>query len=160
MKFSNPATRGMLLLTIFVVLLTHVVWRWVSVRFVLADAQNRILAAQYYEVQVVTGEEYRRLSDPAIRETTLSDGTTIIKSPIWNKVMLPGYKRAAHQDYYVLVTTKGTAHVLSYIEQYLLLFGSLAVCGLFASFWNLKMMLRESMTKKSLSDSEMPSVDA
>lgn len=82
----------------------------------LADAQNRILAAQYYEVQVVTGEEYRRLSDPAIRETTLSDGRTVIKTALLEKVVLPGFKRAAHQDFYMLVTTKGTAHVLSYLE--------------------------------------------
>ncbi len=152
MKFSNPATRGMLLFAIFILLLTHIVWSWISVRFLHADSQNRILAAAYYDVQVVTGEEYQRLSDPAIRETTLSDGTTVVKAPIWDEVVLPGYKRAAHQDYYVLVTTRGTAHVLSYIEHYLLLFGSLAVCGLIASFWNLKMMQQESMTKQGPPD--------
>jgi hypothetical protein len=47
MKSSNPATRGGLLFAIFAVLLTHTVWIWVSVRFMHADAQNRVLATQY-----------------------------------------------------------------------------------------------------------------
>jgi hypothetical protein len=63
-------------------------------------------------------------------------------------------------NHYVLVTTRGTAHVLAYIEPYLLLFSFLAGCGLIASIWNLMMMQRESMTKTSPPVGKMSSVDA
>lgn len=155
MKYSNSSRRSLLLFVISVMILSSAFSSWIFVRFRHADTQNRILQPQHYKIQVVTGEDYRRLSDPAVRKLTLSDGTTISKAPIWDEVVLPGYKRVARQDYHVLVTTKGTAHVVSYFEHYLLTFSTLAVFGMIASFWNMKKTMEidyESFMKERSSD--------
>ena len=108
-------------------------------RFVHRDAQHRALDPQHYIVQVVTAADYRRLADPANREVRLSDGHTIHKAPIWDKVVLPNYKPTDDGRFYVLVTTKGTAHILPYVEGELIFFGVSLACGLFFSLWNLRL---------------------
>lgn len=152
MKLSGPATRSILLFGIFAVLVMDIAVRWAFIRFVHVDAQNRILAPEHYDLEVVRGEEYRQLSDLANRETALSDGTKILNRPMWEEVVLRGYKPISNEKYYVQVTTRGTAHMISYIEPYLLSFTLIAVCGLIVSIWNLKMVQRESMTKASSPD--------
>ncbi len=139
MKVFNRATRNMLPLVIFMLLLGQSLGTWILIRFALKDAQNRILKPEHYDVQVVTAEEYGELSDPEVRSVTLADGSTIIKAAAWDDNVSAGYKPTA-TDQYVLVTTKGTAHVIAYLEPYLVMFSFLAGCGFLASVWNLKRM--------------------
>lgn len=144
MKLSNPTTRSTLLFVTFVVILLHVFWSWVFARFVHAEAQYRTLMPEYYDVQVVSAEEYHRLADPSVPKVTLSDGTTMEKAPAWYELVLPGYKPVPENESYVLVTTYGTGHVISYIEPTLLLLGALTCCGLGLSLWNLALLKSES----------------
>ena len=144
MKLSNPATRSALLFVTFAVILMHIFWSWVFVRFLHTEAQYRTLMPQYYDVQVVTAEEYLRLADRLIPKVTLSDGVTMEKAPAWYDLVLPGYKAVPNNESYVLVTTYGTGHVLSYIEPTLLLMGMLTCCGLGLSLWNLALLKSES----------------
>lgn len=138
MKFFNRATRNMLPVAIFGLLLSLSIGCWVQFRFVLDDAQNRILKPKHYDVQLVSSEEYGQLSDPTVRNVTLADGSTMSKSTAWDDNVPAGYKPTMAKDQYVLVTTKGTAHVIPYLEPYLVMFSFLACCGFLASVCNLK----------------------
>ncbi|MEZ6056261.1 MAG: hypothetical protein R3C01_06110 [Planctomycetaceae bacterium] len=144
-RFSTPASRSMLLFMAFACILFHVVSQWVFTRFVLADAQYRSLNPEYYEAKVVTAEDYQLLSDRSLRKVTLSDGSTIEREPSWFEHVLPNYKPARGIDGYVLVTTYGTRHVLSYMEPTLFLIGTLTCFGLGLSFWNLMRLQKETV---------------
>jgi hypothetical protein len=137
MKVFNRATRNMLPAVIFLLLLGHSLGSWILIRYMLHDAQSRILKPEHYDVQVVTAEEYGDLADPAVRIVTLADGSTISKAAAWDDIVPAGYKPTPTKQY-VLVTTKGTAHVIGYLERYLVMISFLAGCGFLASFWSLK----------------------
>ena len=100
-RFSNPATRRLLPTVIFAILRSMVVASWGMMRFVLRDAQNRSLAPEHYNVEVLTTADYRRLADPSNRDVTLSDGRTIHKAPIWDQAVLPNYKSTADETCYL-----------------------------------------------------------
>ncbi len=137
MTFLSPDARRRLPAGIFALLVFHVAAAWAMMAFLHRDAQARLLAPDHYQVQVVTADDYRRLADPANRVVTLSDGTTLEKAPIWDEIVLPNYKPVCEGRYYVLVTTTGTAHYLSYVGPQFLMIGFFAACGLLASLWNL-----------------------
>lgn len=146
MKLSTPINRSWLLWVIFAMLMLQLIGHWVSLRFWLNDASYRSLAPEYYNVSVITPEEYRRLSDPANSDVTLSDGTHMVdRAPAWFTKVLPNYKATRDGRFYVLVTTKGTAHILPYVEGRFLLLGFLTLCGFAVSFWNLLRVCREQM---------------
>ena len=146
MKFSNPVTRSVLLSSVFFVLLSLNVSIWIFLRFVHAERQNRVLAPSQYDVQVVTAEDYHRLADPNNPEVTLTDGSRVQKAPVWYSDVLPNYVRTADNRHYVLVTTRGTAHVHPYVEQYFILLGFLTFGGLGISLWNSISVQNESAT--------------
>jgi hypothetical protein len=148
-RFSGPLTRSTILSAIFIMLFLQVVCSWAFLRFVHARAQYRSLAPELYDVEVLTVDDYRRLSDPAQREVKLSDGRTVIKAAIWDKLMPQKYKATGDGNHYVLVTTKGTAHVLGYVEPYFILFGFAAICGVLAGLWNQVLVARERGEKDS-----------
>jgi hypothetical protein len=139
MRLLSPSTRRLIPTAVFAVLLCVVVSRWIMLHFVLRHTQHRSLPPQYYLVQVVTAADYRRLADPANREVRLSDGTTIRKAPIWDEAVLPNYKATDDGQFYVLVTTKGTAHVLPCVDADFFPIAFIAACGLLISLWNLKL---------------------
>jgi hypothetical protein len=144
MRFWTPITRPSLLLTgTSFALLISIICGWVFLRFLLRESQNRLLAPEHFDVQVVTADDYRRLSDPMNREVTLSDGTHIAKAPVWEEIVLPNYKATDDRRNYVLVMTRGTAHCLSYVEHDYLLFGLLAAWAVLLSFWNQRLLQRE-----------------
>lgn len=142
-----------MLFATFVVILLHIFWSWVFARYVHADAQYRTLRPEYYDVQVVSTEEYHRLSDRSVPRVALSNGSIMEKSAAWYDVVLPGYKLAPDGEHYVLVTTYGTGHVLSYLEPFYILLGSFAACGVGLSLWNMTLLQRE-LTQRG----EMPPV--
>jgi hypothetical protein len=146
MRIFNRPTLSTLLAAIFFVLFLQIVCSWGFMRFVHVRAQNQFLAPEYYDVEVVTGEDFRHLSDPAQREVTLSDGTRIMKAAVWEEFVLKNYKAAADGKFYVLVMTKGTAHVLPYVEPNFILIGFFTFCGLAVSLWNLRSIRKEQPT--------------
>jgi len=88
-----------------------VVSEWVMVRFVHYHSQNSILVPADYNAEVITAQDYKKLSDPNTRTAVLSTGRTINgRSDTWSRVVLPKYKPVNNGEQYVLVTTKGTAH--------------------------------------------------
>ena len=137
MKLMTPERRRLLPAAILATLLFHIFWLWVFARFVHRDAQYRALAPEYYDVQVVSAADFRLLANPSKRKVTLSDGTSFEKSAIWEEVVLPNFKSTNGGQLYVRVTTKGTGHLLSYIEPNYILIGFFAAAGLAASLWNL-----------------------
>lgn len=138
MKLMTPERRRVLPAAIFATLLFHVFWLWAFARFVHRDAQYRTLAPEFYEVQVVSAADYRLLADPAKRKVTFGNGISFEKSSIWEEVVLPNFKPTDGGQLYVRVTTKGTGHLLSYIEPHYILIGFFAAAGLAASLWNLR----------------------
>ena len=148
-KISNPVTRSTMLFAVFAVILLHIFWSWVFARYVHADAQYRTLRPEYYDVQVVTNAEYLQLADRTVPKVTLSNGSTMEKSLAWYDVVLPGYKPAPDGEHYVLVTTYGTAHVLSYLDPLLILLGCFSACGVAISLWNMTLLQKE-MTQSSV----------
>jgi hypothetical protein len=69
-----------------------------------------------YNVQVLTEEDYLKLSDPANQEVTLSDGTLFGKTEKWYSIVLPNYKIIKESGQYILITIKGTAPFVQYWE--------------------------------------------
>jgi len=98
-----------------VVLLTSLFWQWFFNQFWLYDSQNRNLQPQHYEAEVLTKEEFMRLSDPEVATITLDDGNrqfTEAPADDWEKANIPKFKSVYDGRYFVRVTTKGTAHTL------------------------------------------------
>lgn len=143
MKFSQPITRGTMLFAIFAVLLTQMLGNWLINRFMLAEGQNRILSPDHFDVQVLSDSDFLLLADPSHESVELSDGSRYEKAPVWYEVVLPGYKTVGQNNYHVLVTTKGTAHVMPYLEQLITMLGLITCCGLALSIWNLKLLQQE-----------------
>jgi hypothetical protein len=137
MKSFNASNRRFLLVAIFLLLLSSVWAAWGLMRFMHYRAQYRSLDPEHYQVQVLTAEDYRRLADPANRVVRLSDGSTIRKATSWDSVVLPKYKPANDGDFFVLVTTTGTAHILPYVRGYFGVFSFLAACGVAVGVWNI-----------------------
>ena len=143
MKKMNALARGFGIFMIFFMLLLQLLSSWAFSRFWLVDAQNRLLDPSFYDLQMITADDYKKLSDPANRKVTLSDGSTMEKGPTGAEFWLQHYKPTVDKKFYVLVTTKGTRHVLSYLEP-LVVMGSIGcIFGLLASSWNLMRLRRE-----------------
>ena len=81
----------------------------VFIHFVHYDSQNRLLNPEHYNVEVITEEDHRQLSNPENGTATLSNGTTITKGDRWDPHVLPKYKSVNNGSQYVLVTLRGTA---------------------------------------------------
>jgi hypothetical protein len=65
---------------------------------------------KHYNVDVVTQEEYKQLSNPENRSVTLSNGKTVSgRTQAWYSDVLPMYKSVNNGSQYVLVTVRGTA---------------------------------------------------
>ena len=73
------------------------------------DSQNRLLNPENYNVEVVTGEDYKQLSNPENRTVALSNGSKLTKGDRWDPHVLPKYKSVNNGSRYVLVTLRGTA---------------------------------------------------
>lgn len=98
----------------FVLALMGCLWilcGWVNMRFWLYHRQNLLLNPEDYDIQVLTAAEYHRLTDRNQETVTFDDGSTTIKAPAWYDLVLPNYKQTL-DGRYVLVSTKGTAHML------------------------------------------------
>jgi len=105
------------------------------VQFLHYDSQYRLLNPQHYNVEVITQEDYKQLSNPENRSVNLSNGTIKTKADIWDSHVLPKYKSVNNGSQYVLVTVRGTA---PFIQQwYSGMLPIFAVC-VFALFCGIK----------------------
>ena len=82
----------------------------VFMQFLHYDAQYRHLNPKHYNVEVMTQEDHKQLSNPENQSVTLSNGKTVSdRTPAWYSDVLPKYKSVNNGSSYVLVTVRGTA---------------------------------------------------
>ncbi len=103
-------------LIILAICILNIFTSWIFIRFIHYHSQNRILNPNDYDVQVLTEKDYQKLSDPANRDVTLSDGIFFGKTELWYSKVLPKYKLINNSDQCILVTIKGTAPFVQYWE--------------------------------------------
>jgi hypothetical protein len=82
---------------------------WTLARYVLYDAQNRLLSPEHYEFEIVTAEDYALLSDETQRQA---------------------FRPVGDGNRYLRVTTKGTAHHIERTTSDLLPIFLIAAVGL------------------------------
>lgn len=84
----------------------------IFVCFVHHDSQNKVLSPKDYDIQILTASDYEKVISPEKTSITTFDGSIISKSDQWN--MEDKYKSIQNGSQYVLITTKGTAHLIDF----------------------------------------------
>ena len=116
MKDTSKGKRNSVLLVIFcTITIIMILTNTAFMRFWLYDSQNRLVKPEHYDVEVITQEDHKQLSNPENKTVTLSNGTKIIKGERFDPLVLPHYKSVNDGSQYVLVTIRGTA---AYIERW------------------------------------------
>ena len=98
-----------------VLLVISLFWQWVFMRFWLYHSQNRNLNPADYEVRIFTPKEYEQMLNPDVRQVRRADGSVLLvksEEPGWEAKAKSRLKPSPQGQYYVEVTTKGTAHAL------------------------------------------------
>jgi hypothetical protein len=113
---------------------------WIAIQsaffqFLHYDSQYRLLDPDHYNVEVITEEDHKQLSNSENRTVMLSNGTTKIKEDIWDSHVLPKYKSVNNGSQYVLVTLKGTAPFIHQWYSSVLPIFIICIIGL---FWGIK----------------------
>jgi hypothetical protein len=109
MSVSKSQFRARLPWAIFLVIVVMTGWDAVFMRFIHYHSQNRALRPDDYDIQVVTAEDYRSLSDPTQTTVHLSDGMVLTKAVAWDSTTFTPVRNGT---LFAKVTTKGTAHIL------------------------------------------------
>lgn len=119
----------------------------VFMRFVHYDSQYRLLNPEHYNVEVITEEDHKQLSNPENRTVTLSSGTTLTKAEIWDSHVLPNYKSVNNGSQYVLVTLRGTAPFMRRWYSGVVTIFIICIIGL---FWGIKQrrQMQKELNKK------------
>lgn len=112
---------------IFLVIVLMTGWDAVFMRFIHYHAQNRVLRPDDYDIQVVTAEDYRSLSDSSETSVHLSDGTVLTKAVAWDSTMFKPVRGGA---LHAKVTTKGTAHIFNQVLPKTILVLVLGIVGM------------------------------
>ncbi|MHC4060215.1 MAG: hypothetical protein ACYSUC_05405 [Planctomycetota bacterium] len=117
-----------------------VVFMWiitetVFMRFVHYDSQYRLLNPEHYNVEVITEEDHKKLSNPENKSVMLSSGITLTKGDIWDSRVLPNYKSVKNASQYVLVTVKGTA---PFIDRWYSNIIPISIICIIGFFWGMK----------------------
>ena len=98
----------------FYTCVTFIAINTVFIHFVHYDSQYRSLNPEHYNVEVVTDEDHKQLSNPENRTVKLSNGGTVTnRSDAFYSHTLPNYKSVNNGSQYVLVTLRGTAPFVS-----------------------------------------------
>jgi hypothetical protein len=121
-------------IALFAACLIMIFTAWIFVRFIHYHSQYRILNPKDYDVQVLTKDDYEKLSNPANQEVKLSDGTLYDKSDSWYSKVLPKYKPVNNTGQYVLVTIKGTAPFVRDWEQTIIPLAAILILALVIKF--------------------------
>jgi len=104
---------------------------WITIhtifmQFIYFDSQYRSVNPQHYNVDVITQEDYKQLSNSENRSVKLSTGKTVTgRTQAWYSDVLPKYKSVNDGSQYVLVTLRGTA---PFMHQWYS--GVLPICGI------------------------------
>ena len=91
------------------VILFHLVTECFFICYLHYHSQYNYLRPDDYIAEVILPADYEKLSNPDVRQVTLSDGTHKTLSDQWHKKVLPKYRPTDDGRYYVLTTIKGTA---------------------------------------------------
>jgi hypothetical protein len=134
-----------LLATFNMMVLINVFWAWVFVQFVHYHSQYTPLSPDDYVFELATKEDFQKLSDPSATEFKLSDGRYFVKSPAWHELNMPKYYAPARDgQWYVQVTTKGTAHFARRWTENIFFVLMAAIPASLLSLWNIRTVIRNS----------------
>ena len=90
--------------------ITLIVVNTVFMRFLHYDSQYRVLNPAHYNVDVITQDDYQKLTDSEDQSVSLSNGKIVSgRTEAWYSDVLPKYKPVNDSSSYVLVTVRGTA---------------------------------------------------
>ena len=90
--------------------ITLIVVNTVFMRFLHYDSQYRVLNPAHYNVDVITQDDYQKLTDSEGQSISLSNGKIVSgRTEAWYSDVLPKYKPVNDSSSYVLVTVRGTA---------------------------------------------------
>jgi hypothetical protein len=129
-----------LLATFNMLVVINIFCAWSFVQFVHFHSQYTPLSPDDYVFEVATKQDMENLSDPAVRDITLSDGRYFVKSPAWHELNMPQYyARSNDGELYLQVTTKGSAHFARRWTESTLFVLMAAVPALVLSLWNLRL---------------------
>lgn len=135
MVTSKYNRNNIILAFICALALLWIITETVFMRFVHYDSQYRLLNPEHYNVEVITEEDHKQLSNPENRKVTLSNGDRLTKEDIWDSHVLPNYKSINNGSQYVLVTIRGTAPFMD--KWYESIIPTLTIC-IIGLFWGLK----------------------
>ncbi|HPA44847.1 MAG TPA: hypothetical protein PK395_03705 [bacterium] len=131
MNLTRAQFRNRLPWAIFLIIVLMSMWDVVFMRYVHYHSQNRSLGPDDYEIQIVTADDYRALSDPGQATVRLADGSVLTKGPAWDTSSFRPVRDGAE---YVKVTTRGTAHFVDYVLPKVLFYIFLGLVGLIATW--------------------------
>ena len=119
----------------------------VFMQFLHYDSQYRLLNPQHYNVDVITQEDYKQLSNSENRSVKLSSGNTLTKAEVWDSLVLPKYKSVNNGSQYVLVTLRGTAPFMRRWYSGVVTIFIICIIGL---FWGIKQrrQMQKELNKK------------
>lgn len=106
-------------------------------RYLHYHGQNQHLRPDDYHVEVLLPADYEKISNPDVRQVTLSDGTARTLTDNWYKSTLPNYKAAENGQYYVLTTIKGTA---PFFVRWLIDFVFISMISIYGLVWGVKLL--------------------
>ena len=122
----------------------------VFMQFLHYDSQYRLLNPQHYNIDVITQEDYKQLSNPENRSVKLSSGNTVIMAEGWDSHVLPKYKPVNNGSQYVLVTLRGTAPFMRQWYSGVLPIFVVCIFGLFCGIKQCRQMQKEPDKKDSI----------
>ena len=128
---------------------------WIAIntvftQFLHYDSQYRLLNPKHYNVDVITQEDYKQLSNSENRSVKLSSGNTLIKAEVWDSLVLPKYKSVNNGTQYVLVTLRGTAPFMRQWYSGVLPIFVVCIFGLFCGIKQHRQMQKELNKKGSI----------
>jgi hypothetical protein len=134
-----------LLATFNMLVVINVFWAWIFVQFIHYHSQYTPLSPDDYVFELATKEDMQKLSDPSINEIKLSDGRYFVKASAWHKLNMPHYySPTADGQFYLQVTTKGTAHFARRWSENIVFVLMAALPALVLSLWNIRLLAKNS----------------
>jgi hypothetical protein len=131
-------------------LLLFIGWQLAFARYAAWHTDSRTLPPDTYTVDVYTPAEYAQLIDPAVAEVRLAHGRTLKKGPGWDDAVIAGFKDTDDGSHYVMVRTRGRAHVWPFLLEALLPLAIYAAINLGVIAWSVRASSPESMASGSL----------
>ncbi len=117
--------------------LSFLITEFFFMRYLHYHSQYQHLRPDDYNVQVLLPADYEKLSNPDVRQVTLSDGTVRTLTDNWYKSTLPNYKAAENGQYYVLTTIKGTA---PFFTRWLMDFVFISMFSIGGLVWGIRLL--------------------